>query len=174
MSFKTALKATLAAAALSAASIASATNVFLPSNDLVVGYNMPDGANVSSDDPINTALIFPIDFNIEVLGTPTTVLLDLSLNERATSNSNQASDTVSWALTDDNSGLIDAGSFLVSDGIANLAFGGLSGDYVFNVATTSELFTGEIRIAAVPLPAAALLFGTALAGFAGFSARRKA
>lgn len=34
--------------------------------------------------------------------------------------------------------------------------------------------SGTIQISAVPIPAAAILFGTALAGFAGFSARRKA
>ena len=50
-----------------------------------------------------------------------------------------------------------------------------SGTYNLNVVSLLEAIgSGQVTISAVPIPAAAILFGTALAGFAGFSARRKA
>ena len=47
----------------------------------------------------------------------------------------------------------------------------LAGEYTLQIYSDSQDVNGSIS--AVPVPAAALLFGTALLGFAGFSARRK-
>lgn len=47
----------------------------------------------------------------------------------------------------------------------------LAGEYTLQIFSDSEDVNGSIS--AVPVPAAVLLFGTALLGFAGFSARRK-
>ena len=47
----------------------------------------------------------------------------------------------------------------------------LAGDYTLKLTTNNAFANGTVS--AVPVPAAALLFGTALLGFAGFSTRRK-
>jgi len=47
----------------------------------------------------------------------------------------------------------------------------LAGDYKLKLTTGFPYASAEVS--AVPVPAAALLFGTALLGFAGFSTRRK-
>ena len=50
-----------------------------------------------------------------------------------------------------------------------------AGTYGLEVFSVFDAYgRGNITISAVPIPAAAILFGTALVGFAGFSARRKA
>ena len=85
-----------------------------------------------------------------------------------------ASNTFIAILTGD--GVAEGFSFAGSEDQATWVVGLLAaGTYTLDV--TSILATGgagNIQISAVPIPAAAILFGTALAGFAGFSTRRKA
>ena len=51
-------------------------------------------------------------------------------------------------------------------GLSELSLAGLSGEYTLAFATQADGGVVDIDIAAVPIPAAAILFGTALAGFA--------
>ncbi|WP_419810561.1 hypothetical protein [Bacterioplanoides sp.] len=95
--------------------------------------------------------------------------------------------TTIWNFTFDDDGtpaeslqviLLDAANQLVFDsGVVTpspLSFtinSLLAGEYTLQIFSDSEDVNGSIS--AVPVPAAVLLFGTALLGFAGFSARRK-
>ena len=67
-------------------------------------------------------------------------------------------------------------SFAGSENEFTWSVGSLSvGDYNLDIFSLLDVQgSGTVQISAVPIPAAAILFGTALAGFAGFSARRKA
>jgi hypothetical protein len=72
----------------------------------------------------------------------------------------------------------DGGSFLiaVSNGVGDLTAIGASSFLLFNDQTgsVSNYYISSATVSAVPLPAAAWLFGSALMGFAGISRRRKA
>jgi hypothetical protein len=87
--------------------------------------------------------------------------------------------------------LLNVSEFTVLDGASNALFStGIGGDLVNATFTLSGLAAGlytlqfvgdangaigaayDVTVSAVPLPAAAWLFGTALIGFVTFSARR--
>lgn len=90
--------------------------------------------------------------------------------------SSDPSNTFIAYLTADFSDFADAYAFAGDQDESRWYVGALeAGTYNLNIVSLlPAINAGTITISAVPIPAAAILFGTALAGFAGFSARRKA
>ncbi|QGG80131.1 hypothetical protein GH975_05900 [Litorivicinus lipolyticus] len=187
------IKHTLTAAAFATAGLMAATgasaDVVFP-DSMVVGYGEPTqvsnyaigGSFPGLDDKLTVA----------VNGTPTRVnlsfdscgiidggsLLFLGNPLCGTSGTSTSTTSTIYASLKDAADVEVWGSFLnIAAGpqfSASLA--GLSGIYTLVLNPSAGITGGnvDIAIAAVPIPAAAILFGTALAGFAGFSARRKA
>lgn len=122
---------------------------------------------------------------LTVLGTPTAVdfsfeSCDLTVAGEKLEGCNvtdgiQDVPTISALLTNGD-GVVWADTWEIpfNGGLYELSLAGLSGEYTLSFSTQADGGLVDIDIAAVPIPAAAILFGTALAGFAGFSARRKA
>ena len=122
---------------------------------------------------------------LTVLGTPTAVDFSFESCDLTVAGENlpgcdvtdgiQNIPTVT-ALLSNTDGIVwtDTWEIPFNGGLYELSLAGLSGEYTLAFATQADGGLVDIDIAAVPIPAAAILFGTALAGFAGFSARRKA
>lgn len=175
--------ATLAAAGIFAATTATAQTVF------------PDGLTAGYGIPIAEAVYFPAgvpgqnngnEIGINVVGSPTHVNLsfescDLVLAGvviegcEANASSTAALPTVTAVLSN-LGGIVwtDTWEIPFNGGNYDVALAGLSGEYTLALFTGADGGILDIDIQAVPLPAAVILFGTALAGFAGFSSRRKA
>ncbi len=182
------IKHTLAAAAVAAAGIFGASTA---TADTV----FPDTVDVGYGLPIAEAVYFPAGvvnqnngntIQMNVVGTPTHVNFsfescDLVLGGviiegcEATASSTASVPTVTAILEQAGSVVwTDTWEIPFNGGNFDVALAGLSGAYSLTLATGADGGILDIDIQAVPIPAAAILFGTALAGFAGFSARRKA
>lgn len=182
MKIKNAFKNIIAGCAVMGAATVASAGMVLPDDQMTAGYGVDvdnDGVRGFFFDTNATPDITLID--LDVLGTPTTVEFIFSMNAITQTGSGigtigAGSGPITASLTPDGGGSAvwtDSWSPLDNAGIFTVALQGLSGAYDL-VLSTTDVLTGEVRIQAVPIPAAAILFGTALAGFAGFSARRKA
>ncbi|WP_290703280.1 hypothetical protein [Amphritea sp.] len=120
-------------------------------------------------------------------GQPSTILVELEEDTTATTwyfsfnpdNADAAGSVVPVVATVFTATIFDALNNLVatvgptSDSPASTVLRGLIAGTYSVVLNSTENGGYTATVSAVPVPAAALLFGSALLGFAGFSARRK-
>jgi len=148
---------------VAASAIASAATVQISPDPFVLDYTNGSPLELSVDnfpDPIGSATI-----DLTVAQDLTTTIWEFTFDD-------DAAEVLQVMLIDDSSLTAVFDSGVVSPSPLGFTINNLlAGEYTLTIFTDSEDVNGSIS--AVPVPAAALLFGTALLGFAGFSARRK-
>jgi hypothetical protein len=161
------LRKVATAAVVGAAFFASSANAFTlvnhaaPTNVQVsnVGFSFP----INGTNPINMASGSTLAFDYFGGGTVKFLLSDTQPDFKTVSFTlTQGVDTIAnWTLTE------------VADGLAKpfYALALAAGSYTLKLSTTAG--QSGVAISAVPVPGAALLFGTTVLGFLGLSKRRK-
>lgn len=133
---------------------------FKPSSDLDYTNDTPVLVNANNGfDSIGT------------VATELTVVQDLTTTIWDFTYDDNNGEKLKVSLFDTLGSLVFASDEVISGPLSFTINNLLAGTYLLQIDSSSKDVNGQIS--AVPVPAAALLFGTALLGFAGFSARRK-
>ncbi|TCK07530.1 VPLPA-CTERM sorting domain-containing protein [Marinobacterium mangrovicola] len=148
----------------------------MPAHSATLEYGSPLSFNFQGDDPLGDYEEVTWDFDVADSNLQTIDFTGwVNPTERYDSATGEfVSVVVNWVLEfSADSGLswsvIDS---LTSTDLVNEA-SVLASLGTYRVTVFGEFDQAHLRVSAVPIPAAALLFGTALIGFAGFQARRK-